>query len=200
MFLRHGATERWTWCLFLLGPHFFHTKSELLQNLDCGLGSPGCGASGVHVLLPGCSSQPWAQAQSQVSGSKWGLMSYDMVISCRRGSAQSWAWHAESPSSGSKWGTGCLCEKHRINLFSKESFFLFLFSSWDLKNKTRGKRIQKSFCTLLLETLELVVNAKSEFSLKDPRVCCLLPFFHLLPWTDWWITEHCETREQTLGS
>lgn len=40
----------------------------------------------------------------------------------------------------------------------------------------------------------------SEFSLRDPTGCCLLSIFHLLPWTDWWITVHCETREQTLGS
>lgn len=40
----------------------------------------------------------------------------------------------------------------------------------------------------------------SEFSLRDPTGCCLLSIFHLLPWTDWWITVHCETRERTLGS
>lgn len=109
----------------------------VLQNLNCGLRSPGYGASGEHVLLPGCSSQP--RGSSAEPGVRIKAASdvlwYGYI--CRLGSAVSSGLHADSPSSGSKWGMWCLCEKHRINLFSIEAFFLFLFSSWDLKNKTR---------------------------------------------------------------
>lgn len=191
-----GVCSCWVLTSFMPGKIW----TPVLQNLDCGLRCPGHGSSGVQVLLPGCSNQPRGsssrtrcQDQSGVWCSMTQLSSAALVLLSPEVCMQSLPGLVAN-------GECNVSGKHRINLFSKEAFFLILFSSWDLKNKARGKRIQKSFYTLFLETLELVINAESGFSLKDPRVCCILPFFHLLPWTDWWITELCGTREQTLGS
>lgn len=188
-----GVCSCWVLTFFMPGKIW----TPVLQNLDCGLRCPGYGAWGVQVLLPGCSSQPMGsscrarcQDQSGVWCSMIWLLSAGLVLLSPEVCMQSLPALVANEDCD-------VSEKHRINFFSQEAFFLFLFSSWDPKKRQREGNTEE-FYTLFLETLELMI--KSGFSLKDLRVCCLLPFFHLLPWTDWWITEHCETREQTLGS
>lgn len=140
----NSATERWMWCLFLLGPHIFHPRwiwTPVLQDLDCGLRSPGYGASVVHFLLPGCSS--WPKGSSVEPGVKIKVSS----------DAVHYHYHLLSPEVCMQ-SLPALLANWECDAFVKNTSrtssslaFLFLFSSWDLKNKTGGKGIQKSFYT-----------------------------------------------------
>lgn len=145
----NNATERWMWCLFFLGPHIFHSRQNLnscatgfwlrteiprVWGLSCTLAT-----ARMLQLAKGLKRRARCQDQSVVWCSTLSLSS------AQSGSAQSWGLHAEPPSSASKLGMWSLCEKHKKN--SSSLAVLFLFSSWDLKTKTRGKGIQKSFYT-----------------------------------------------------
>lgn len=196
----NDAMGSWTWHLFLLGPS--HLSSQVKSELLCyRILTVDWDPQGIGPQLSTCCCQDApvsqrAQVQSQVSGSKCRLKRCVIVIICSvlRG------LHAQPSSTAGKLGKCCLCEIHKTRTGSSLAF-LFLFSGWNLENMTRGKGIEENFYTSLsLKFWNWQSKQGLTFLWRILQAVVYCLFYHLLPWTDWWITVHCETREQTLGS
>lgn len=139
------------WCLFLLGPHIFHSR----QNLNsCATGSwlrteiprvwgLSCTLATARMLqlAKGLKRRARCQDQSVVWCSTLSLSS------AQSGSAQSWGLHAEPPSSASKLGMWSLCEKHKKNkLFSQ---FCFCSQAGTQKLRPEGREYRRVFTPVI---------------------------------------------------
>lgn len=74
------------------------------------------------------------------------------------------------PALPASWQHGIFVKSTRA---ASPPAWLTLLLTGDLQSSTGGKRTQKVLYQLFLETLELAIQARSDFSLKDPVVYCM---------------------------